>query len=471
MPSDYYTSYISFITVTPKEEYFPVGNKNRDQVGGKKLLPTSRIVLYIAEAIKNKAALCLTGLLCFMLFNLSTAWAQSAETRAAEGQTEIKPLQIGDTIPEELWNLPLQVINHPDGKDTITLNDYRDKKLIILDFWATWCGSCIATFPKISKIMEERSESVKVLPVSYEEMQMVEGSFLNNKIIRSSGIAETVVEDNVLKMYFPHRIVPHYIWLNGNGRFQFQTDASSLTMENIDSVITKSPVKLTGKRDSISFDKDLPFDANQFNVGRNLERTVFLMETPGIPSLLGQPRPLRSDNRFVRAYAVNTSIQTLYELAFPDLIRIPRNRRKIDEKIDINTLLCYEFIGKAERKGDVRLKIKNDIDGFLGVTSNLKGMDVDCYTLQIDEEQYRKREHLLPDERQTVSNWVRLVNNNPDNTPLICDFEPYKIFIPLLPTDASYTQTLKILNQYGIALKKDRRDIPMFTIEERSSES
>src|SRR5690606_23488158 len=128
-------------------------------------------------------------------------------------------------------------------------------------------------------------------------------------------------------------------------------------------------------------------------------------------------------------------------------------------------------IGKAERKGDVRLKIKNDIDGFLGVTSNLKGMDVDCYTLQIDEEQYRKREHLLPDERQTVSNWVRLVNNNPDNTPLICDFEPYKIFIPLLPTDASYTQTLKILNQYGIALKKDRRDIPMFTIEERSSES
>src|SRR5690606_20797345 len=93
---------------------------------------------------KNKGVL-LYGLLCFMLFNLSTAWAQSAESRTAEGQSEIKPLQIGDTIPEELWNLPLQVVNHPDGKDTITLNDYRDKKLIILDFGGTICPPCIAS--------------------------------------------------------------------------------------------------------------------------------------------------------------------------------------------------------------------------------------------------------------------------------------------------------------------------------------
>src|SRR5690606_12072711 len=40
------------------------------------------------EALKNKRILCL-GFFCFMLFNLSDAWAQSAESRTAEGQTEI----------------------------------------------------------------------------------------------------------------------------------------------------------------------------------------------------------------------------------------------------------------------------------------------------------------------------------------------------------------------------------------------
>src|SRR5690606_34302073 len=47
------------------------------------------------EAMKNKVTLCLTGLLCFMLFNLSDAWAQSAESRTAEGQ---KTVLLGEVL-------------------------------------------------------------------------------------------------------------------------------------------------------------------------------------------------------------------------------------------------------------------------------------------------------------------------------------------------------------------------------------
>src|SRR5690606_40587211 len=54
MPSDYYTSYIPCITATPKEDFIPIGSTNRNQVGGRKLLSTSRIVLYIAETMKNR---------------------------------------------------------------------------------------------------------------------------------------------------------------------------------------------------------------------------------------------------------------------------------------------------------------------------------------------------------------------------------------------------------------------------------
>src|SRR5690606_15035157 len=81
--------------------------------------------------------------------------AAKAQSRQDVGTAEVvRPLQIGDTIPEELWNMPLQVVNHPEGKDTITLNDYRDKKLIILDFWATWCAPCIRSMKELAVIQD-----------------------------------------------------------------------------------------------------------------------------------------------------------------------------------------------------------------------------------------------------------------------------------------------------------------------------
>ncbi len=111
------------------------------------LLPNFRILLL-------KSALLST--LCFYMFILS---AQSPrKDSGAGGLDQIKPLKIGDTIPELLWNTPLKVVNHPSAREQITLNDYRDKKLIILDFWATWCGSCIKSFPKIAQLQTNFSE-------------------------------------------------------------------------------------------------------------------------------------------------------------------------------------------------------------------------------------------------------------------------------------------------------------------------
>lgn len=76
----------------------------------------------------------------------------------------ISPLNIGDAIPEAMWNIPLQVVNHPEGKRTITLNDYKHK-LIILDFWATYCHPCIRSIQKLDSISGDFIADVIVIPV------------------------------------------------------------------------------------------------------------------------------------------------------------------------------------------------------------------------------------------------------------------------------------------------------------------
>jgi len=40
-----------------------------------------------------------------------------------------------------------------DGED-ISLNSYRDKKIVHLVFWATWCPSCLMEIPKLKKLHE-----------------------------------------------------------------------------------------------------------------------------------------------------------------------------------------------------------------------------------------------------------------------------------------------------------------------------
>src|SRR5690606_28821750 len=80
----------------------------------------------------------------------------------------IKPLQIGDTIPEVLWHMPLQMVKAgQEGSTTITLNDYRGK-LIILDFWATYCSPCVAAFPKMDSLRNGFSEDLAIIPISLQ---------------------------------------------------------------------------------------------------------------------------------------------------------------------------------------------------------------------------------------------------------------------------------------------------------------
>ncbi|GAA0881859.1 hypothetical protein GCM10009120_04550 [Sphingobacterium siyangense subsp. cladoniae] len=154
----------------------------------------------------------------------------------AQDKDYINPLGVGDTIPPELWNTSFLAVNNPKGKSFIKFDDYKDKQLIILDFWATWCGSCIANMPVTDKI-ESEIEGVKFIPITFESRDKTSAFIKTNHITDSLSIY-SIVEDSELKKYFPHKYLPHYVWISTDGVVRAITEGRQVTAEKINLMLT-----------------------------------------------------------------------------------------------------------------------------------------------------------------------------------------------------------------------------------------
>jgi thiol-disulfide isomerase/thioredoxin len=69
-------------------------------------------------------------------------------------------------------------------------------KVVVVDFWATWCAPCIASFPKLNEMKSQFSgKPVEFLSVSYETRGQVE------PVLRKFPLQTTVSLDNDLRTF------------------------------------------------------------------------------------------------------------------------------------------------------------------------------------------------------------------------------------------------------------------------------
>lgn len=74
---------------------------------------------------------------------------------------------------------PALEIPTPDGKGRITLGQYAGK-VVVVDFWATWCEPCRQSFPAYQKLTEDFKGRLVVIGVSVDETPGDISGFVNS---------------------------------------------------------------------------------------------------------------------------------------------------------------------------------------------------------------------------------------------------------------------------------------------------
>jgi peroxiredoxin len=79
--------------------------------------------------------------------------------------------------------------------EEIKLSQYRGK-VVLLDFWATWCGPCMQSIPELVRIQEKyKDKGLVVLGVSMDTLSQADDGQIQ-KFMRTFGITYPVMRDD-----------------------------------------------------------------------------------------------------------------------------------------------------------------------------------------------------------------------------------------------------------------------------------
>ena len=94
------------------------------------------------------------------------------------------------------------------------ISDFKGK-YVMLDFWANWCGYCIAAFPEVAKLQEKYADKLVVISLSLDKMDTWKSSRYAKEITWMN-LCDGGGYNGVAKAYDVHG-VPCYVLISPDG--------------------------------------------------------------------------------------------------------------------------------------------------------------------------------------------------------------------------------------------------------------
>jgi thiol-disulfide isomerase/thioredoxin len=327
-----------------------------------------------------KLKICLVGLLC-LFFQVS---AQKISRTAG--------LVVGDTVPDLVLN---NAINSPSG--TIKLADYKNK-LIILDFWATWCETCVYHLPETYSIQRDLKDEVKVILVNCKvtrNSKLEVENFLEKR--KEAYQFPCLVQDTILNKMFPHVYIPHYVLIR-NSKVVAITGSENINLANIKRILSDVNYNTDIKNDSLYVNNKPLFSSG--NGGVEPLATYHSTVTGYLKNVRTTLGDIRNDsNLVIRIFAINQPIVELISYVSPKFYNYDESH-KINLLTD-KSLLSKELIVPGEKVSSSLLTyegsfppvdnnhalqyMKNDLSKYVRFRVDSEYRDTLCYVLKLGD--------------------------------------------------------------------------------------
>ena len=425
----------------------------------------------------------------------------SSLSRYSLAQSIQLPTKVGDNISEYTLN---NLINYPSK--TAKISDFKGK-FLILDFWATSCSSCIASWPKLHRLQEQFRDEIQIILVNpWEEETIVRSLFEKRKKYANVNVTlPTVCKDSVLLELFNISGVPQIVWVDNQGTVISITYDASVNEKNINDLLNEKTVDMPqsiGTDELISIELDKPLFIN----GNGDADVIFYHSVfgKGNKKLFPNLRiPLNSEIDEGRCYAaaINQSILSMYRLAYSDdspgsFYGIQQSRvflevenpgryksHKKSGEIVRDNLYTYQLVSRLPKTRDqLKSMMQADLKRYVGLDAYIEKRKVKCLVFTARDTSliaYKKGGYrsLIDDTIVDLNNITmsHLIENMYAGTKYhyssypIIDETGYKGKLGDLKVNANaedYTELDKALRKYGMRFKLAEREVDVLVIRE-----
>ena len=378
-------------------------------------------------------------------------------------QSVAQIVKIGDFVPDYQFD---KVLNY--SKSSINLRE-AEGKILIIEFWGTWCGSCIPALEHLNEIQKKFKDDIMVVGISDDTEERL------NRFLLKRPVTVPLVSDplNRSAKFFDVKAFPQTFVADKKGKIIAITHPDEITEEKIKDLIAGKSVELKTSITNGSSQVDY-FNADQ--------KTIFSFAIkPMIDSvrttISKQGRDVFQDRRytlingttdqFLRAIFQKTNTRMLILTDKKQFEFSPENR------------FCFDIIVPEEEKEDFYKIAQEEAKRRLKYKIYTEDKTVDVYVLRKIDGNVILKPSLL--ERKSSFSYGKRTRLSVDGGKIInlIEFLEQELKKPVVDETglkdkydftvdwADKEELLKELQNIGLTLEKTQRPVEMLVIADK----